>query len=177
MQKAPYSRSRSPHSSSRGAALTRARRSTRALASGQQYGTRFSKFLEPAAKRLRHVSVGNIDPLSMNAKTFGLWHLQVQYIGVGTRANTPGQVKLTFRPDGAFVEEFKTAQQTTVCGHDGGKSSRCWEVRTSLPLRTQNDRTSMCQQPNKARGLYAAECPLLIILPFCLPLSRLLRVL
>lgn len=54
--------------------------------------------------------------------------LQVQYHGSGTHLGVKGRWTLTFRPDGAFVEDFRSPVISTASGHDGGRASKCWTV-------------------------------------------------
>lgn len=60
--------------------------------------------------------------------------MQMQYHGSGTHLGVKGKWTLTFRPDGAFVEEFRSPVLSTVSGFDGGRDSKCWVVRIEIPF-------------------------------------------
>lgn len=73
-------------------------------------------------------SNGDLLSIFRQRRTFPTSCLQIQYHGEGTHLGVKGQWTLTFRPDGAFHEEFKSPMLSSFSGYDGGRDSRSWVV-------------------------------------------------
>ncbi len=90
-----------------------------------------SRLLCRLSSRLSYPAFKALQIFAKRLTDKGSYCEQIQYRGEGTHLGVKGQWTLAFRPDGAFVEEFKSPMLSSVSGHDGGRDSRCWVVRNT----------------------------------------------